>query len=113
MLDAILIDYSRHVPSEPGAIHTDFVIFRPQSVNVTALALKQQEQELTQKPWAEPHLYPGFQASIAADRVAWLPNVQLYRNIARVTGRDCDVVHWHSLVQHCPNYFNASDHRLY
>ena len=111
--DAILVDYDHQDRLGETAIHADFYAFRPHAVNVSALIHKQQLQEASGRPHAEPHLYAGFQDTIQKNTVAWLPHVQRYRDWGRVTGPKADVVHWHDVVKHCPNYFSAHDGKYY
>ena len=118
-VDAILIDYDHqqaHMNNKKALIHSDFYAFRPHALDVSALLQNQQtQQEETpdEIPHAETHLYAGFEKVVQQKRVAWLPNVQRYRDWGRVTGPEADVLHWHDAVKRCPNYFGAHDGKHY
>jgi hypothetical protein len=85
------------------AVHSDFYAFRPKAANATAL-----KENLNTSSHAEYHLAHGFRHAIQAGRVAWIPHWERKRTAARVVGKKSYVIHEHSLVNHCPNYFNAS-----
>ena len=56
---------------------------------------------------AETHIYPGFVSSIQRQQVAWIPNITLYGGAGRVGGPACPVIHDHSILHSCPNYFEG------
>ncbi|CAB9509920.1 expressed unknown protein [Seminavis robusta] len=99
-VDAIVIKYY------PGALHTDFYAFRPHAIDGHALWLKYHKQAKRKHFHAETHIHPGFAKVLQRRRAAWLPNVTLTDGSARVGGPHCPVVHAHSILSHCPNYFD-------
>jgi hypothetical protein len=58
--------------------------------------------------YAESQMGDGFSHVIKAGRVAWIPHAVKIGLAARTVGKKSFVIHEHSLVDHCPNYFNAS-----
>ena len=96
-IDAILIDLT------PVGVHTDFTVFRPSAVNKTRLLH-------TRSTNAENHMLGGVEHLVQSGRIAWLPHAtQIPRFSGRVVGPQSDVIHHHSLVKYCPDYFNATD----
>jgi len=85
-------------------LHTDFFAFRPSKANGTALL-----KARTWKAHAESDIVAGFDTMIQQKRVAHLPNVVKKSGPARLEGRHQDVVHVHSFVKECPNYFDKHD----
>lgn len=87
----------------PFRVHSDFTAFRPQAANVAAL-----KKNLKTSFNAESQMGIGFSHVIQAGRVTWIPHGKRIGLAARVVGKTSYVIHEHSLVEHCPNYFNAS-----
>jgi hypothetical protein len=102
-VDALFYQYHNPSSSSKSGIFTDFSAFRPQAANVTAL-----KTSLQTTVNAESHMRNGFSHVIQAGRVGWIPHGKQVRKAARIVGKKSFVIHKHSLLQHCPNYFNAS-----
>jgi hypothetical protein len=49
----------------------------------------------------------------AKNPIAWLPGARIEPRQARLGGTESHVLHLHSLVRHCPNYFDAHDGELF
>ena len=107
-IDAILIDYSA---GQHRMLHSDFVCFRPSALNHT----KHQQLLPVQKriPRAERHMYQILADVVQSGRYAWLPNAQRDGDRARVLGPESDVIHYHPMREHCPDYFDATDGKFF
>ena len=85
--------------------HTDFYAFRPHAANATVFANSYKTHGT-----AEENIQPGFATILKNKRWERLPGAvsQQYR----LVGQDCDVVHIHSMVKECPNYFDKHNATL-
>ena len=105
-IGAILVNCSD--AKDPQCLHTDFFIVRPQMIDQTAL------EKHSSHRYAENHLYASLQSYLDFEHgVAWLPHVQRRGTAARVLGQWAPVIHEHSFVKHCPDYWNATDGKWY
>jgi hypothetical protein len=95
--------------------HTDFFAFRPTAADGSALVRYYQSQKIMGRLHAETHFFQGFtrlyHQKDPKQQLVWLPGVNKTdsNGLGHVSGKDCDVMHVHSLVNFCPNYFNVSD----
>ncbi|CAB9526673.1 expressed unknown protein [Seminavis robusta] len=95
-------------------LHTDFYAFRPSAIDYKAMMAEYKRQRTT-KFHAELHFTSGFRHLFNQQppALAFLPNVYKTRptGIGHVGGKDCDVIHAHKLIDHCPNYWEARDNQ--
>lgn len=100
-IDCIAVDFS-HPVKNFSALHSDFYAFRPAAIDRNAVFT-----ELDRHPTAERHL--GAALLAIRNRTAWIPNVKRKRRNARILGPGSPVIHWHGIVDFCPEYFNATN----
>jgi hypothetical protein len=81
-------------------------LFLPEQL-CTATVLKQGCSEAQKNDLK--HGAVGIARNESDSVVAILPNVTIPGMLARMIGRDSPVLHFHPLVNYCPNYFNATN----
>ena len=107
--DAILGDW-RQIRTKKSrlAFFTDFFAIRPSAADGKLLYNSYNRVKNSPRLNAEHHMYVGFEHLVKKGTVAWVPNIKR-SYAARMQGRNCDIIHHHSLVYSCPNYFDARD----
>jgi len=100
-VDLIAINY-RHPRETWVALHTDFYAFRPEKMDILAL-----RNGLRLQPTAEQHMGAASLPLRAANRIAWIPGAE-HGQDARVIGQNSPVIHEHTYIKKCPNYYNAT-----
>jgi hypothetical protein len=124
-VQAILHGY----PSTDGrmtGLHSDFYAFRPSiydqphitlsrlqnHLDRSALSAEGQLADLLGPLLVNDTIYHGDDRNSTdanAPRVAWIPGVKRRGSNARMMGAKSPVVHIHSFIKYCPNYFNVTD----
>jgi hypothetical protein len=110
---AIAIRVQSHGVNLNG-FHSDFVAFRPQLYqmpHVTAEKLLDQLNDA--RCHAEPQMLYLLTPLMDNGTISYLPDVVIINSAARVLGLNSSVIHDHSLLQYCPDYFNATNGRYY
>jgi hypothetical protein len=102
------------VVSSDGVMHSDFVAFRPSLYQLPHITEQQLQDQLHDKSRTAEQLVSFLLMPLKCNNtISFVPDVIIKDGGARVLGRNSPVIHSHSLLKFCPDYFDATDGEWY
>jgi hypothetical protein len=107
--------FARWDKTERLSLHTDFFAFRPTDIDYKAMFQEYWRQTKAKMYNAETHFTAGFQHLLQdkqPPQLAFLPGVNKREGgpgPGHVQGYHAPVIHVHTFIKECPNYFDAHD----